>query len=69
MTDVQKCDGCGAIRFMHNSSYSFSSKVSDVEASPDAVDITSDGHLCDDCARKVAELIESLGEQQGGSEE
>lgn len=61
MSDVQKCDGCGDIRFRHNTTYNLGTAIADVEVSPDAVDVTKEGHLCDDCATEVAELIKGLG--------
>jgi len=62
MSDVQKCDACGDIRFLHSSSYEITGQITDPEVSPDAIDIRSEGDLCDACALEVAELIADLGD-------
>lgn len=62
MTDVQRCDGCGAVRHMHYAGYEMPTDIVDVESSRDAIDIRQEGDLCRDCAREVAKTIRSLGE-------
>lgn len=62
MSDVQRCDACGDIRFRHNTEYRLAGSVADVEASSDAIDVRREGHLCNDCAREVAHLIKQLGD-------
>lgn len=62
MTDVQRCDGCGDVSLYQHNEYEFSDRVTDPDAGPDAVDIIPSGHLCTDCAREVAELIDDLGD-------
>jgi len=60
MSDVQKCDACGSIRFRHNSEYELAPRVADPDTSEDAIDVRQSGHLCHDCARKVAQLIKDI---------
>jgi len=62
MTDVQRCDGCGEIRFSHASEYSLGRRVADPSTDEDAVDVRREGDLCVECGREVAELINELGE-------
>jgi hypothetical protein len=60
MTDVQRCDACGTTSRTLPNKYSFGGRATDIEASPEAVDIIAEGHLCDDCARKVAGVIKEI---------
>jgi len=62
MSDVQKCDACGDLRFQHNSEYDITTRITDPEVSPDAVDIRPTGDLCNACALEVAKLIDDLGD-------
>jgi len=60
MTDVQRCDACGEVQRTLSNEYSFGGRVTDISASPEAVDITSEGHLCEACAREVAAVIKEI---------
>jgi len=62
MSDVQKCDACGDVRFQHNSEYEITGRITDPDVSGDAIDIRSSGDLCDACALEVAQLIDDLGD-------
>jgi len=62
MSDVQRCDACGDVRFQHNNSYEITGQITDPEVSGDAIDIRSSGDLCDACALEVAQLIDDLGD-------
>lgn len=64
MSEVHKCDACGSIRFMHNNQYEFSAQVTDTAANQDAVDIRGSGHLCDECAKRVARLMQTIGSDE-----
>jgi len=62
MTDVHQCDACGEIQRTLPNEYAFAGRVTDPSASPEAVDIISEGHLCEACAREVATVIREIRE-------